>query len=93
LVDSSIYALIRHPTYSAVLRFGVAIGLWRGTWFSIAFALFMPVGMTIWLSLVEEPELIERFGEGYATYRRTVPAFAPRLRDLGKFWKFLVCGK
>jgi protein-S-isoprenylcysteine O-methyltransferase Ste14 len=93
LVDSSIYALIRHPAYSAVLRIGVAIGLWRGTWFSIAFALFMPVGMTIWLKLVEEPELIERFGEGYATYRRKVPAFVPRLRDLGKFWRFLVCGK
>ncbi|MGB8657111.1 MAG: isoprenylcysteine carboxylmethyltransferase family protein [Candidatus Zixiibacteriota bacterium] len=93
LVDSSIYALIRHPAYSAVLRIGVAIGLWHGTWFSIAFALFMPVGMTIWLKLVEEPELIERFGEGYADYRRKVPAFVPRLRDLGKFWRFLVCGK
>lgn len=93
IVDSSIYALIRHPTYSAVLRIGVAIGLWHGTWFSIAFALFMPFGMTIWLKLVEEAELMERFGEGYATYRRTVPAYVPRLRDWGKFWRFLVLGK
>jgi len=93
LVDSSIYALIRHPAYSAVLRIGVAIGLWRGTWFSMAFALFMPVGMNIWLKLVEEPELIERFGEGYVAYRRKVPAFIPRMRDWGKFWRFLVCGK
>jgi protein-S-isoprenylcysteine O-methyltransferase Ste14 len=93
IVDSSIYALIRHPAYSGVLRFGMALGLWHGTWSSIAFALLMPVGMTVWLKLVEEPELIERFGEGYASYRRAVPAFAPRLRDVGKFWRFLVYGK
>jgi protein-S-isoprenylcysteine O-methyltransferase Ste14 len=92
LVESSIYAVIRHPVYSAVIRVGLALGLWRGTWFSIAFALFMPIGLTLWLWLVEEPELIERFGRGYADYRRTVPAFWPRLPDVGKFLEFLICG-
>jgi protein-S-isoprenylcysteine O-methyltransferase Ste14 len=85
MVESSIYAIIRHPVYAAVIRIGLALGLWRGTWFSIAFGLFMPVGLTLWLRLVEEPELIERFGPGYATYRRSVPAFSPWLRDVGKF--------
>jgi protein-S-isoprenylcysteine O-methyltransferase Ste14 len=93
IVDSSIYGLIRHPTYSAVVRLGMTLGLWRGTWCSIAFALFMPIGLTIYLRLVEEPDLIERFGEGYANYRQKVPAFVLRLRDAGRFYRFLVSGK
>jgi len=93
LVESSIYSVIRHPVYSAVVRIGLALGLWRGTWFSIAFGLFMPVGLTLWLRLVEEPELMERFGEGYAAYRRQVPAFWSRPGDVGKFLRFLISGQ
>ena len=92
LVNSSIYSLIRHPVYSAVLRMAIAVGLWHGTWFSILFALLMPVGMMMWLKLVEEPELIGRFGDGYAVYCRNVPAFLPRLRNLSRFWRFLIRG-
>jgi protein-S-isoprenylcysteine O-methyltransferase Ste14 len=93
LVESSIYGIIRHPVYTAVIRIGLALGLWRGTWFSITFGLFMPIGLTFWLKLIEEPELIERFGPGYATYRRNVPAFWPRARDAGKFLRFLMTGR
>jgi len=93
MVQSSIYSLLRHPAYSGVIRTGLAFGLWRGTWFSLAFGLFMPIGLTLWLRLVEEPELIERFGESYAEYRRKVPAFWPRLRDIGAFWRFLITGQ
>jgi protein-S-isoprenylcysteine O-methyltransferase Ste14 len=93
LVDSAIYSVLRHPAYSGVIRVGLAFGLWRGTWFSIFFGLFMPIGLTLWLRLVEEPELIERFGEGYADYRRRVPAFWPRVQEVGKFMKFLVTGQ
>lgn len=93
LVNSSIYSVLRHPAYSGVIRTGMAFGLWRGTWFSILFGLFMPIGLTLWLRLAEEPELIERFGKGYADYRRKVPAFWPRVQDVGKFMKFLVTGQ
>ncbi|MEW6718463.1 MAG: isoprenylcysteine carboxylmethyltransferase family protein [Chloroflexota bacterium] len=92
MVESSIYALIRHPVYSGVVRVGLGLGLWRGTPFSIAFGLFMPLGLTLWVRLVEEEELIERFGEGYVSYRREVPAFWPRLGDVKSPWKFLVVG-
>ncbi|HLB49937.1 MAG TPA: methyltransferase [Anaerolineales bacterium] len=93
LVDSSIYSVLRHPAYAGVVRIGLAFGLWRGTAFSIFFGLFMPVGLTIWLRLVEEPELIERFGSGYADYRKKVPAFWPRWQDAPKFWRFLIRGQ
>jgi protein-S-isoprenylcysteine O-methyltransferase Ste14 len=90
MVSSAIYAVLRHPAYSGAVRIGMAFGLWRGTWFSLLFGAFMPLGLTAWLRLAEEPELIERFGEGYAEYRRRVPAFWPRLRDLPRFWRFLM---
>lgn len=93
MVNSSIYSVIRHPVYSAVAHLGLALGLWRGTWFSIAFGLFMPVGLLIWLRFVEEPELIERFGDGYAAYRRKVPAFWPRVQNWKKFFRFLITGR
>lgn len=90
LVNTSIYSILRHPAYSGAVRIGMAFGLWRGTWFSILFGLFMPIGLTLWLRLVEEPELIQRFGAAYAEYRRTVPAFWPRVQDVGRFWQFLL---
>jgi protein-S-isoprenylcysteine O-methyltransferase Ste14 len=93
LVDTALYATLRHPTYAAVIRFGLGMALLNGNWFALAFALFMPLGMTIWLRLVEEKELLERFGAGYAEYRKKVPAFWPRPKDYGRFWKFLVTGK
>lgn len=93
LVNSSIYGVLRHPAYSGVVRIGLAFGLWRGTVFSIVFGLFMPIGLTLWLRLVEEPELIERFGESYAEYRRKVPAFWPRVRDVRTFFRFLTSGQ
>jgi protein-S-isoprenylcysteine O-methyltransferase Ste14 len=92
IVNSAIYAILRHPMYSGAVRVGLALGLWRGTWPSILFGLFMPIGLTIWLRFVEEPELTERFGEGYAEYRRKVPAFWPRPREAGKFFEFLITG-
>jgi len=92
LVNSSIYSLLRHPAYSGAVRMGLAFGLWRGTLWSVLFGLFMPVGLSLWLRLVEEPELVERFGQGYLDYRRTTPAFWPRWRDLRRFYMFLIKG-
>lgn len=93
VVNTAIYSILRHPMYSGAVRVGLALGLWRGTWWSILSGLFMPAGLTIWLRLVEEPELIERFGESYAGYRRKVPAFWPRMREAGNFWRFLITGR
>ncbi len=92
MVESSIYGVIRHPAYSGVMQMVLALALGRGTWFSIAFGLLMPAGMTIWLRLFEERELIERFGAGYAEYRRRTPAFRPRPRDVGRYLRFLAAG-
>ncbi len=94
LVDSSIYATLRHPVYSAALRVGFAFVLWNGSAFALFAGLVAPLVMTAWLRRVEEPELIERFGDGYRAYRARVPAFFnlnPRAWPV--LWRFLMTGK
>lgn len=90
LVRSRIYSVLRHPTYSGVLRMALGLALLRGNAIALLIGLLMPLVMTVWLRMVEEPELTERFGEPYRDYRRQVPAFFVRPRDYASFWHFLV---
>ena len=92
-VDSSIYSVLRHPVYAGGLRLSIGLAFLNGNVFAIFFGLLlMPMGLTAWVRLVEEQELIERFGTDYLVYRKATPAFWPRLRDLGKFFTFLLKG-
>ena len=93
IVDANIYSVLRHPVYAGVLRVIIGLALLNGNANSMAFILFAPLGLFGWIRLVEEKELIERFGGSYLDYRKRVPAFWPRLRDLGKFFGFLLMGK
>ncbi len=92
LVDSNIYSVLRHPTYAGVLHIGIGLGLLNANWYALIIALLMPLCMTGWVRLVEEKELLERFSD-YADYRKRVPAFWPKPRDLGVFFGFLIYGK
>jgi protein-S-isoprenylcysteine O-methyltransferase Ste14 len=93
IINSSIYSILRHPVYAGVLRVGIGLALLNGNANAIAFAILMPFGFTGWIRLVEEKELIERFGQSYRDYRKNTPAFWPRLRDFGVFFKFLITGR
>jgi protein-S-isoprenylcysteine O-methyltransferase Ste14 len=91
MVDSSIYGVIRHPIYAAALRIGVGLALLNGNWYALVVALIWPIFLTGWIRLVEEKELLERFPD-YAEYRKRVPAFWPRPRNLFRFFQFLFTG-
>lgn len=93
IVDSSIYGVLRHPIYASALRICIGLALLNGNANSIAFTLFMPLGLTGWIRLVEEKELIKRFGQPYLDYRKRVPSFWSRPRNLGKFFTFLFTGR
>ncbi|MBK8821889.1 MAG: isoprenylcysteine carboxylmethyltransferase family protein [Anaerolineales bacterium] len=93
IVTSSIYSILRHPIYASALRVWVGLALLNGNANSIIFTIFVPLGLTGWIRLVEEKELIERFGKPYLDYRKQVPAFWPRLQNTGKFYKFLFTGR
>ncbi|CAG1005053.1 Methanethiol S-methyltransferase 2 [Anaerolineales bacterium] len=93
IINSSIYGILRHPIYAGVLRLFIGLALINGNANSIAFAILIPLGFVGWTHLVEERELIERFGADYFDYRKRVPAFFPKLRGLGIFFNFLITGK
>jgi len=93
IINSCIYGVLRHPVYAGVLRLFIGLALINSNANSIAFAILIPLGFVGWTRLVEERELIERFGADYLDYRKRVPAFFPKLRNLGSFFNFLLTGK
>lgn len=92
LVEHKIYTILRHPAYAALQQIAFALALLNGNWFAVACALTFALGLWGWVRLVEEKELIERFGPAYDEYRQRVPAFWPHLRDLKGFFEFLIVG-
>jgi protein-S-isoprenylcysteine O-methyltransferase Ste14 len=93
IIDAKIYGVLRHPIYAGILRVGIGLALVNGNANALAFAILAPLGFMGWIHLVEEKELIERFGEAYLDYRKRVPAFLPKPRNLAVFFNFLLTGK
>jgi protein-S-isoprenylcysteine O-methyltransferase Ste14 len=93
LVDHKIYDVLRHPAYAAAQCIAFGLALLNGNWFALACALIFALGLWGQVRLVEEKELIERFGPDYVEYRQRVPAFWPRLHDLNRFFEFLITGR
>lgn len=90
MVESVIHKIIRHPIYSAMNRICWAGAFFQGTWISIIIAVLFSIEQLLWLSIYEEPDLINRFGDGYRSFKRSVPALYPNIRDSLKFVKFLL---
>jgi protein-S-isoprenylcysteine O-methyltransferase Ste14 len=83
LVVRGPYRFVRNPMISGVIfvLFGQALGLLslpHGVWAAAVLILNL-----LYIPLVEEPLLEQRFGESYRVYRRNVRRFLPRLRP----WK------
>jgi protein-S-isoprenylcysteine O-methyltransferase Ste14 len=73
LVDTGIYAVVRHPQYlGGILSIFVATFLFYPHWL---FAVLGIPGIVIlyWSTREEEKRLIERFGSTYNTYKQRVP--------------------
>ncbi len=78
LVTSGLYSRVRHPQYFAL--FLITVGMFI-QWPTIITAAMWPVLMFMYYRLArrEEKEMETNFGDQYATYRRQVPMFFPRL--------------
>ena len=92
IVESSIYSVLRHPVYSGALRTCIGLAMLNGNANALAFAILAPLGFIGWVRLVEEKELIERFGQAYINYRKRVPAFWYYPTNIFRFFKFLFNG-
>ena len=80
LVVGGLYRFVRNPMYLAVAAVIVGQGLILGRPVLYAYAALF--GVTVWtfVRVYEEPTLARRFGADYEAYRRSVPAWRPRLR-------------
>jgi len=77
------YRFVRNPMISGVIfvLIGEALvlrSLPHGAWASLFVAL-----NAVYIPLIEEPQLVTRFGDDYRRYREHVPRLVPRLRP----WK------
>lgn len=86
--QSEIYSVIRHPAYLAVVLFGLAALFFRLSVYSIGFCIIIYALLRLHIRR-EERELIERFGDGYSDYMRSVPALYVSPRNYRKFFRFL----
>ena len=78
LVTDGIYSRVRHPQYSGL--FLVSVGLII-QWPTLATLILWPVMFVVYcrLALREERGMIELFGQRYLQYKKSVPAFFPRI--------------
>ena len=80
LVVRGVYRRVRNPMISGVFFVLLGEATLLGSppifvWFLVVFAL-----NAVYIPLIEEPDLSQRFGEEYLTYKRNVPRWVPRLR-------------
>ena len=80
LVVRGIYRYLRNPMITGV----IAIALGEAAVFAsgalLAWAALVALVNAIYIPLLEEPGLVQRFGAEYENYRRNVPRWLPRLR-------------
>ena len=80
LVVQGIYRHVRNPMISGVLLILLGEAVLLGSWGIFFWSLFFLAANLIYIPLSEEPGLVRRFGSAYEHYRRSVPAWFPRLK-------------
>ncbi|MBI3019264.1 MAG: isoprenylcysteine carboxylmethyltransferase family protein [Deltaproteobacteria bacterium] len=78
LVMKGIYQYLRHPRYLEFILEVLGIAILSGrVWNFILLVYIVPA---VWLlSVVEERELVQRFGQSYIEYRKRVGRFFPKI--------------
>ena len=60
--------------------FYLGVAIWLGSISAVGLGLVYPVGILIYINLVEEKELQERFGYEYLEYKKRTPFLIPHLK-------------
>jgi len=72
VVESGVYAIVRHPMYLSFILFFLSLILISQHWLSLIFAI--PITVYFYLSMVqEEQSSIIKFGDAYRNYMQRVP--------------------
>ena len=86
--EHEIYSVVRHPTYLGGFLLALAAIFFRFSVYSIFIGLLLCLVFRL-QAWKEETELIERFGEGYVEYQKSVPAFLVRPGKIRAYLRFL----
>jgi len=78
LVAGGLYRWVRNPMYVGVLTTIAGHALWFGSRALLVYAALVFTAFHLFVTLYEEPNLAERFGESYLRYRASVPRWIPR---------------
>jgi protein-S-isoprenylcysteine O-methyltransferase Ste14 len=81
LIVKGPYTYCRNPMTLGTAVFYLGVAIWLGSISAIGLGLVYPVGILIYIKLVEERELEERFGSEYLEYKQRTPFLIP------SFWK------
>lgn len=70
VIDTGLYAVVRHPMYSATILLFLAIPLILGSWW--AFLIFLPYPIIIAIRILNEEKVLTEQLEGYENYKKKV---------------------
>jgi protein-S-isoprenylcysteine O-methyltransferase Ste14 len=73
------YTYCRNPMTLGTAIFYLGVAIWLGSISAIGLGLIYPVGILIYIKLIEERELEERFGFEYLEYKMKTPFLIPSL--------------
>lgn len=79
VIDTGIYAKIRHPQYLGAILSHIGISILLSSLYSL-FSTPVVILIIYLISWKEESELLKEFGNNYDSYRSSVPMLFPRLR-------------
>ncbi len=79
LVMKGPYRHCRNPMTLGTTTFYLGVAIWLGSISAIGLGLIYPVGILLYIKLIEEKELEERFGSEYLEYKKSTPFLIPRL--------------
>lgn len=82
LVREGPYRSMRNPMYTALVMMTVGEAMFGAQGQVLIYAAVLFLGFHLFVTLHEEPALINTFGPSYEAYRRTVPRWFPRARKI-----------
>ena len=80
LVVKGPFTYCRNPMTLGTFAAYLGISVWIGSFSAIALILIMIVVLLLYVKLIEEKELEDRFGFEYLEYKRNTPFLLPRLQ-------------
>jgi protein-S-isoprenylcysteine O-methyltransferase Ste14 len=81
LIAEGPYAYCRNPMTLGTASFYLGFAIWLGSIAAVGLGLIYPGGILIYIKLIEEKELEDRFGSEYLEYKQRTPFLIP------SFWK------